>query len=186
MGRRLFALAAGVSAVLCAGVCMLWAGSYWRRDQWGHDHYLFWDNPADLAIDEPSLPNRQFHGVVSADGRVWVGMIEDIDHPANPHDARDGWHRRAACLNLNYLGLDNPSFGPASDVWDHLSGRYIGFVVPYWSVAAATLLPALPLARSKLRRRRFRPGLCRACGYDLRATPGRCPECGPVPTGNRA
>ena len=48
--------------------------------------------------------------------------------------------------------------------------------VPFWfllSVAAAW-----PVAWIVNRFRPRPPGRCRGCGYDLRATPGRCPECG--------
>src|SRR5204862_6682225 len=51
-------------------------------------------------------------------------------------------------------------------------------IAPHWSFAL--LFGTLPAvwAVLRLRRRRFAAGRCSACGYDLRATPNRCPECG--------
>ncbi len=57
---------------------------------------------------------------------------------------------------------------------------------PYWFIMLLTaILPGARLAgwRRRARRLRMRPGLCQHCGYDCRATPDRCPECGRVSGG---
>ena len=57
--------------------------------------------------------------------------------------------------------------------------RDLIFRIPYWFLAAAsTLAPAAALRRRLRTRRRTRRGLCPRCGYDLRESPDRCPECG--------
>jgi hypothetical protein len=57
--------------------------------------------------------------------------------------------------------------------------------IPTWfAIVLAAVLPVgwvLTERRRRLAARRVRAGLCRSCGYDLRATPERCPECGVVP-----
>jgi len=69
-----------------------------------------------------------------------------------------------------------------TDVYGH---PVWAFFVPHWlGVITFAIIPALWLRDTLSRhQRRKRAGLnqCLNCAYDLRATPGQCPECGRMP-----
>jgi hypothetical protein len=55
----------------------------------------------------------------------------------------------------------------------------------FWLLAAAAnvvvgVIGVRLIFRADLRDRRVKQGLCVKCGYDLRATPDKCPECGAI------
>jgi hypothetical protein len=57
--------------------------------------------------------------------------------------------------------------------------KFNAVLVPYWAlVIPLAILPLAAFRRLILRIRRKRRGQCLACGYDLRQSPERCPECG--------
>jgi hypothetical protein len=106
---------------------------------------------------------------------------------------------RLDVLYLSHWDVDDPGLtylqgSPATYGGTDYSRRVLGFGagvqlnggrfvnVPYWFIALAVAAPpVVAVRRFRARRRRERRGHCEVCGYDLRATPDRCPECGAVP-----
>jgi hypothetical protein len=194
MHRRLFTLLSAVSLAMCVATCVLWARSYCRQDEfcraWRTERgETIGIHNARLVSDTGQLAALR-HGATEgppAPGESdWRWMIRGMDPGSWPW-----WVGREA------VGAPNPYDVPASWVWGAFArggdrgagrGHYYEWVrVPHWSAAGlAAVSPACWAWRRGRSRRlaaaRRRAGLCLACGYDLRATPERCSDCGTVPT----
>lgn len=89
----------------------------------------------------------------------------------------------------NSTSRDNGKWWPAS-WWNRLGFRFedglgsgvgaelLYLAIPYWFIAGSTGMVALVTGWKLFHVRRRLRGHCSNCGYDLRASANRCPECG--------
>ena len=108
----------------------------------------------------------------------WTWHTSDTYRPSTGPWYYLGFNYRSASIQFLPLDTGPPRVPPA---------RYWMVRLPYWLPLLLALgVPARRLwaARSRRAARRREQGLCVTCGYDLRATKDRCPECGtPAATG---
>ncbi len=205
LGRRGFDLSAILSLLLCLGMIVLWVRSYWVVERFELNHY----EAAGNGYRSNEIHVWSSSGVLMIDGKQqsdWFPpkhqfMVDDFRRQ-HPRRWEYGWVR------TDFTSIRLGQSGPPS-VWTRLGfwlwrtasqargrdsnsdyGAYV-LALPHWCpLGMGMILPALR-GRSWLKqwhlRRRARRGLCITCGYDLRATPARCPECGTaVPVGQGA
>lgn len=137
-------------------------GTYsWTLDEhvigvrWGVMYGFAWMNGMNMLVSPPGPISRVTH---------W-GIVHPIEMP---RDTR---------LGLSFRGEDELYIGHGPYCLSQWS-------FPIWPVALALLVPYV---RERWKRfcegRADRAVQCRTCGYDLRASIYRCPECGtPIPT----
>jgi hypothetical protein len=123
------------------------------------------------------------YGLSTSEDRVLLRVVTEAGDSVSLWCGRDG-------LTVQKTYFPTPGDGGGSGFHQALGFQYIKlpgdnfnfveFSVPYWFCALA--LAAWPGAAVWRRARAGkRADLCPACGYDLRATPDRCPECGRAP-----
>lgn len=162
MRHRLPTLISALSLLLLAALAVLWVRSYWRGDQVGYR------SPGVRTSSGTQFALASFSGRLALSRSGWAG--------ADPSDA--GWFvggrnpRPTYAMGWTFAGFGYRSVtDPTRWLWE--------FRVPMWAVAAAlAAVPGVQVLSRRRRKRKPAAGLCGGCGYDLRSSKGRCPECG--------
>jgi hypothetical protein len=154
----LFNSATILSLLVCATTGVLWLRSYFVAD-------FVQVYPANMYSANGSLT---FSWVTYTPKYVWMARLES---PLTREPAADDPNPGT---RLSKLWRFDATWAASE-----MHSRFATLRVPHWSVASVfAILPSATAFRRVLRGRRKRSGRCPACGYDLRATPDRCPECG--------
>jgi hypothetical protein len=140
----------------------------------------------------------QFSGV------TWVTSARNVEATAtngvlgilltfdSPSVSSTGWYKwRLPLRDRDRASLSVPTFnawgfglhvvktiGQPRGGWRFGGRTFLIVYTPFWLPVILFASPTLVACAKHWQRRRVGPGRCRACGYDLRATPERCPECG--------
>ena len=105
-----------------------------------------------------------------------TGRLLDADDWRFEHQGYRDWYGWRSVAEFDAEAFDGVN-GNITGPTDWTVAYRVAF--PHWCGIIALISPFLPIAISRRRRRRHsRVGNCTNCGYDLRATPARCPECG--------
>jgi hypothetical protein len=182
MIRRLFTIASALSIILCAATLALWVRSEFRTDviRWGFARGMT-DSSSWVATSKRGsiiVHRRHWYFIDGRQGEIHFYTLWRWDSwsgraPPEPKLAHEvlgcGWERDHEV---------DPDANAGSLVRDQHK-----IAAPYWAISALLASPSLVLRKrwQKWRESRRRgQGLCLACGYDLRASEDRCPECGTI------
>ena len=167
MRRRLFNLVAALSLLLCVAACVLWVRGYFRGDRVGYR----WAEPGTGAQRDVSLACMAGQFSLTRSRVDLPGLSVEPGWHFEPRYARPGYDMDGGVFGIEHRTVNAP-------------GRWLSEIrVPIWTAALALAVPPALAARNRRRDKlRAAAGRCAACGYDLRASLERCPECGTVVT----